>query len=326
MRYKIAILGGSGLVAGELLRLLEQHADTEVVSVVSASQAGQKLGSVHQGLTALSDMPFAGEAVAEADILFLALPHGESAAALRTLTISQGTTVIDLSADHRLRDASADFVYGLTEDRREEIRGARRRGKHIANPGCFATAIQLGLLPLLRAGLPVSDLHSSAVTGSTGAGNAQLPSTHFSWRQGNMQVYKPLTHQHLGEIRETLRRHVPGYEGRHFFIPYRGPFTRGIIACTYTAFDGDASAVADLYHGAYDLEHFVAVCEQQPALKDVVNTNNCQVHVEVREGMFVVTSVIDNLLKGAAGQAVQNMNLVLDLDEGEGLQLKASVY
>ncbi|MDT8323577.1 MAG: N-acetyl-gamma-glutamyl-phosphate reductase [Bacteroidota bacterium] len=322
----MGIIGGSGMAAGELLRLLEGHDRVQLRSVVSRSHTGQCLGEVHDGLGELAGHRFAEAPVDDVDVLFLALPHGESAPLIAALDISPGTTVIDLGSDHRLRTPEQGFIYGLTEAARPLLREARASGQHVANPGCFATALQLGLLPLLHAGLLRGDVHSSAVTGSTGAGSAMLPTTHFSWRQGNMQVYKAFRHQHLAEIRATIDRYAGNDAGHHFFVPYRGPFTRGIIATSYTAFEGNASEAEALFREQYAAEEFVRYSAEQPALKQVVNTNRCLVSTEVIDGMCIVTTVLDNLLKGAAGQAVQNMNLLFGFEEGQGLRLKASVY
>ncbi len=326
MRIDAGVIGGSGLVAGELLRLLETHPAVHVSYVASRSQSGRRLGELHDGLTDLHSATCVAEPGADVDVLFLALPHGESETVLSALQLSDRTTVIDLSSDHRPGSGQEDYVYGLTETARSALGSARSEQRHVANPGCFATAIQIGLLPLMREGLLVGDIHSSAVTGSTGAGNGFLPTTHFSWRSANMQVYKPFRHQHLDEIRASVQRHQPGYGGKHYFIPYRGPFTRGIIATSYTAFEGTAEEAASLYRASYADEAFVRCCDQQPALKQVVNTNMCFVTTEVADGMCIVTTVIDNLLKGAAGQAVQNMNVLFGLDEETGLRLKASAF
>lgn len=324
MHAKVAIAGGSGFVAGELLRLLETHPVASVVSVSSETQVGRALGQVHDGLDELASLRFEAEIADDADLLFLCLPHGEADAFLADRRIPARCRVIDLSRDHRTSGGA--WIYGLPELAREEIRRARENDRHIANPGCFATAIQLGILPLLAAGLLRGDVHTSAVTGSTGAGRASLPTLQHAWRHDNMQVYQAFIHPHLAEIRATLRHILPSYDGRHHFIPYRGSFTRGIIATSYTACELTTDALAALYRETYASHPFVTVVDGDPALKQVVNTNQCVVGVRAIDGMCVVVTVIDNLLKGAAGQAVQNMNLLLGLDERAGLRLKASVY
>ncbi|MBE0646031.1 MAG: N-acetyl-gamma-glutamyl-phosphate reductase [Bacteroidetes bacterium] len=325
MKIKVSIGGGSGFVAGELLRVLAAHPDTLIVSVLSTTHEGKSVTEVHDGLEELSGLKFADKISTDTDVLFLCLPHGETDAFLRAQAIPAGCSIIDLSRDHR-GAGDPRFLYGLPEAMRERLREARASGLHVANPGCFATAIQLGLLPLLVEGGIQGDIHTSAVTGSTGAGRAQLPTLHYSWRHDNIQVYSAFTHSHLDEIRTTMKGLQPEYTGHHFFIPYRGPFTRGIIATSYTAFDGTPDDARDLYASTYAGHPFVMVSEQSPSLKQVVNTNRCIVSVDVIDGMCVTVSVIDNLLKGAAGQAVQNMNLLFGLDERSGLQLKASAF
>ncbi len=325
MKIRASVAGGSGFAAGELLRLLAVHPDVTVVSVLSRSHAGAPLSRVHDGMSDLPDLVFGETLSPDTDVLFLCLPHGEAAGFLTSNPPPSGCTIIDLSRDHRSA-ADTRFVYGLPELVREQLRTARAAGMHIANPGCFATAIQLGLLPLLQMGKVTSDIHTSAVTGSTGAGRAQAETLHYSWRHDNMQVYSAFTHSHLAEMRETMVRLQPGYEGRHYFVPYRGPFTRGIIATSYTQFDGSTEEARVLYRRAYDEHPFVSVVADSPSIKQVVNTNRCLISVEVIDGMCVAVSVIDNLLKGAAGQAVQNMNILFGLDERSGLRLKASAF
>lgn len=325
MTINAAIAGGSGFVAGELLRVLAGHPSVRIVSVVSASQAGKSVAATHDGLEDIAGLVFSDSLSRETDVLFLCLPHGEADGFLASHSISPSCVIIDLSRDHRNSEASR-YIYGLPEAARDQLRTGREDGFHVANPGCFATAIQLGFLPLLRAGILHGDIHTSAVTGSTGAGRAQLTTLQFSWRHDNMQVYNTFTHSHLDEMRATMMRYQPGYEGRQYFIPYRGPFTRGIIATSYTAYEGSTEDASALYRNYYDGHPFVTVSETGPSLKQVVNTNRCIVHVEAIDGMCVAVSVIDNLLKGAAGQAVQNMNILFGLDERSGLQLKASAF
>ncbi len=325
MTINASVAGGSGFVAGELLRVLAIHPDVRIASVISTTHAGKQVTDVHDGLEELSALVFTDTLANDTDVLFLCLPHGESDAFIGAQTLPSRCSIIDLSRDHRSNESGL-FLYGLPEAAREQLQSARAQGTHVANPGCFATAIQLGLLPLMQAGLLIGDIHTSAVTGSTGAGRASLPTLHFSWRHDNMQVYNAFSHAHLEEMRATVRRLQPAYGGRHFFIPYRGPFTRGIIATSYTAFDGAPDDARGLYRRAYEGHPFVTLSDGSPSLKQVVNTNRCIVSVDVVDGMCVSVSVIDNLLKGAAGQAVQNMNLLFGLDERSGLQLKASAF
>lgn len=320
-----SVAGGGGFVAGELLRLLAVHPSVRLASVVSSTQSGTPVSQVHDGLGELESMTFTGTVSGETDVLFLCLPHGEAAAFLDAQQVPAGCSVIDLSRDHRTVE-DGGYIYGLPEMNRDAIRTARARGAFVANPGCFATAIQLGILPLLQAGVLTGDVHTSAITGSTGAGRSSLPTLHYSWRHDNMQVYQPFAHPHLEEIRATAQRLQPGFAGRHFFIPYRGPFTRGIIATSYTVCDQSAEEIRELYRVCYETHPFVTVSAESPSLKQVVNTNHCRVSVDVIDGMCVAVSVIDNLLKGAAGQAVQNMNLLFGLDERSGLRLKASAF
>lgn len=324
MRGNVSIAGGSGFVAGELLRLLESHPGATVVSVLSETQEGQTLGQVHDGLDTLASLRFTSRIAEETELVFLCLPHGAAAGFLQSRELPGHCRVIDLSRDHRVR--AGEWIYGLPELARAEIRRAHEDGRHIANPGCFATAIQLGLLPLLRSGALTGDVHTSAITGSTGAGRAALPTLQHAWRHDNAQVYQAFTHPHLEEIRATMRRVLPVFDGRHFFIPYRGSFTRGIIATSYAACDLTTDALRALYRETYASHPFVTVVDGEPALKQVINTNQCMIGVRAIDGMCVVVTVIDNLLKGAAGQAVQNMNLLFGLDERAGLRLKASVY
>jgi N-acetyl-gamma-glutamyl-phosphate reductase len=325
MKANVSIAGGGGFTAGELLRLLAAHPSVRIASVVSSSRAGSPVAAAHDGLEDIGTLAFTDSVAADTDVLFLCLPHGESDAFLASQAVAEGCTVIDLSRDHRT-DLTGRYVYGLPEAARDEILTAREKGVHVANPGCFATAIQLGLLPLLRAGILRGDVHTSAITGSTGAGRAALPTLHYSWRNDNVQVYDAFTHPHLDEMRATVGRFQPGYAGRHFLIPYRGPFTRGIIATSYTACDRSAAEIRALYRDGFADHPFVTVIAESPSLKQVVNTNRCIISVDVHDGMCVAVSVIDNLLKGAAGQAVQNMNLLLGLDERSGLRLKASAF
>jgi N-acetyl-gamma-glutamyl-phosphate reductase len=338
----VAIVGGAGYVAGELIRLLLGHPHALLRSVHSGSHAGRPLHTAHRDLEGTTDLVFAGDdETPDADVLFLCLGHGSSRAWLATHPPAPGTLVIDLAQDHRVA-SDGGFVYGLPELQRTDIAASRARGIHIANPGCFATALELALLPLAAAGQLRDAVHAHAITGSTGAGQAHTAETHFSWRHANAQVYKPFTHQHLAEVRAALGiaaqhaaaqnaspQHVEaqhGFNAPLHFIPVRGGFTRGILASVYTPTQFAHDEAVELYRAWYEPHPFTHVVSQQPDLKMVVGTNRAAVHVLVHEGMLLATVAIDNLLKGAAGQAVQNMNLSCGLDESAGLQLRAIAY
>ncbi len=322
---KVGIIGGSGYTGGELIRILLNHPKTEVDFVYSTTRAGKKVSTAHPDLLGLTEMKFTGHVNLNVDVVFLSLGHGNSAKFLNENNFSEYTKIIDLSNDFRLNDDSVydgkEFVYGLPELKKSSIINA----KHIANPGCFATAIQLALLPLAKAQVLNKQVHVNAVTGSTGAGVSPSGTTHFSWRNNNVSWYKPFTHQHLGEINESLK----GLQENPFeimFLPNRGNFTRGISATSYTHFEGTEEEAKQLYKDFYKEAEFTQVAEEPINLKQVVNTNQCHIHLHKHEDTLLITSAIDNLLKGASGQAVQNMNLMFGYRENEGLQLKAGVY
>lgn len=322
---KAGIIGGSGYTGGELIRLLLHHPQVEIQFVYSTTRAGTKVSSTHTDLLGQTELLFSDEVDHNIDLVFLCLGHGNSTKFLQKHLFSETTKIIDLSNDFRL-DANhsfggRDFVYGLPELHRDKI----KKAKYIANPGCFATAIQLALLPLAQAKLLDKDVHINATTGSTGAGVGLSPTTHFSWRTNNMSHYKAFTHQHLGEINESLK-HLQKDKGKLLFIPNRGNFTRGIWATAYTNFKGSESEAINLYYDFYKEAPFTQLSDEPIALKQVVNTNFCHLHVIVHDGMILIASAIDNLLKGASGQAVQNMNLMFGFPETEGLQLKSGVY
>lgn len=322
---KAGIIGGSGYTGGELIRLLLHHPQVEIQFVYSTTRAGTKVSSTHTDLLGQTELLFSDEVDHNIDLVFLCLGHGNSTKFLQKHPFSETTKIIDLSNDFRL-DANhsfggRDFVYGLPELHRDKI----KKAKYIANPGCFATAIQLALLPLAQAKLLDKDVHINATTGSTGAGVGLSPTTHFSWRTNNMSHYKAFTHQHLGEINESLK-HLQKDKGKLLFIPNRGNFTRGIWATAYTNFKGSESEAINLYYDFYKEAPFTQLSDEPIALKQVVNTNFCHLHVIVHDGMILIASAIDNLLKGASGQAVQNMNLMFGFPETEGLQLKSGVY
>lgn len=326
MNLNIGIIGGAGYTGGELLRILINHPFVQVAFVHSQSQAGKPVWSTHTDLLGDTDLIFSGGEPASLlaqeglDAIFLCSGHGASATFMAEHDISDDIAVIDLSTD--FRDEHDDFVYGLPELQRERIQEATR----IANPGCFATSIQLALLPLAKAGLLTDAVQVSAITGSTGAGQALSPTTHFTWRNNNVSIYKAFTHQHLAEIRQSLTQLDPDFGHAIQFIPYRGDFTRGIMANVYTPFSGTLSEAKELYRAYYDTHPFTHVSEAPVDVKQVVNTNKCFLHLELHEGQLLVTSVIDNLTKGASGQAVQNMNLIFGLPEDTGLRLKAAAF
>ena len=318
---RAGIIGGAGYTAGELIRLLVNHPQVEIAFVHSTSNAGNLLTEVHGGLEGETSMRFC-EAydLAAADVVFLCSAHGQSKGWLAEQRLPEGLRIIDLAQD--FRDESEGFVYGLPEMNRERIRQARR----VANPGCFATAIQLALLPLAAAGLLQDEVHVTAVTGSTGAGVKPSATTHFSWRAANLSVYKAFTHQHLLEIGRNIRLLEPAFDREINFVPMRGDFTRGILASVYTTCELDEEAARKLYADYYAEAAFTHVAERGVDLKQVVNTNKALLHAARHGSKLHVVSVIDNLLKGASGQAVQNMNLMFGLDEREGLRLKASAF
>jgi N-acetyl-gamma-glutamyl-phosphate reductase len=322
MKKTVGIIGAAGYTGGELLRLLLLHPHVEVKFAFSRSQKGKAVSSVHRDLIGDTDLLFTDEVKDPVDVVFLALPHGEARSFVQQHPFSADTLIIDLSNDFRLKAQADDFVYGLPELNRTKIAAANR----IANPGCFATAIQLSLLPLAAAGLISHDVHISAITGSTGAGVGLSSTSHFTWRNNNLSVYKAFDHQHLGEIGESLTSLQPDFLKQLHFIPYRGDFTRGIIATLYTPFEGSTADAQKLFEDYYAAHPFTWVSQENIDLKMVVNTNKCIVYPSVKNGQLMVISIIDNLLKGASGQAVQNMNLMAGWDEKIGLQLKAAVY
>lgn len=318
---RAGIIGGAGYTAGELIRLLVNHPQVEIAFVHSTSNAGNLLTEVHGGLEGETTMRFCAEYdLASVDVVFLCSAHGQSRTWMAEQRLPEGLRIIDLAQD--FRDESEGFVYGLPEMNRERIREARR----VANPGCFATAIQLALLPLAAAGLLEDEVHVTAVTGSTGAGVKPSATTHFSWRSDNLSVYKAFSHQHLLEIGRNLRLLEPAFGQEINFVPMRGDFTRGILASVYTNCPLDEEAARKLYADYYAGAAFTHVAERAVDLKQVVNTNKALVHAAKHGSKLHVVSVIDNLLKGASGQAVQNMNLMFGLDEREGLRLKASAF
>ena len=315
-KIKIGIIGGAGYTGGELLRILIHHPEVEIVYVNSKSQAGKSVHSTHTDLLGDTDLTFSDELHNNVDVIFLCSGHGESKKFLTANPEFKSLKIIDLSTD--FRDQSEGFVYGLAELQRDKIRQAN----HVANPGCFATSVELALLPLVQAGLIHDDIHVSAVTGSTGAGQSLSPTGHFSWRSNNISIYKAFTHQHLTEIGMVISSFQGGKPTVNF-IPYRGTFTRGIMANIYTKFSGTLEEAKTLYQNYYAEHPFTHISNSPVDVKQVVNTNKCLISLEVHENNLLITSVIDNLTKGASGQAVQNMNLMFGLDETVGLRLKS---
>ena len=322
---KAGIIGGSGYTGGELIRILLNHPNVEIDFVYSTTRAGTRVTATHPDLLGVTELQFTGEVNLEVDVVFLCLGHGNSTKFLNNNQFSEATRIIDLSNDFRLKkDADhngKEFVYGLPELNKNRITSAR----YIANPGCFATAIELALLPLANAHLLHSQVHVNAVTGSTGAGVSPSATTHFSWRNGNVSWYKPFTHQHLGEINESVKT-LQANSGEILFLPMRGNFTRGILATAYTNFKGTIEDALQLYQDFYSEAEFTQIATEPINLKQVVNTNQCHIHLHKHDEVLLITSAIDNLLKGASGQAIQNMNLMFGFKENEGLRLKAGVY
>ncbi len=322
-RVKVGIIGAAGYTAGELLRILIHHPAVDLVFAQSDSNAGNLIWQVHDDLVGEISLRFDAHAdLSEADVVFLCQGHGKSRAWMEQNQPSKKLKVIDLSTDYRVMSGDHPFLYGLPELNREAIRTAT----HIANPGCFATGIQLALLPLAASGLLTDEVHVHAITGSTGAGQKATDTTHFSWRSNNLSAYKVFEHQHEQEILQSLTQLQPGFDQAFNFIPIRGNHTRGIFATAYTRFDGSLDEARRLYADYYAAHPFVWLSDSNPSLKQVVNTNKAVLYLEKHGNKLVVISCTDNLLKGASGQAVQNMNLMFGLDETTGLGLKAMAF
>lgn len=318
---KAGIIGGAGYTAGELTRLLINHPEVEIGFIHSTSHAGQPVSSVHEGLLGETDLCFAADFdLNDVDILFLCQGHGKSTQFWAEHALPESLRVVDLAQD--FRDESAGYVYGLPELQRDRIRSARL----VANPGCFATALQLSMLPLASAGLLPERVSVTGVTGSTGAGVKPGATTHFSWRSDNLSVYKPFTHQHLAEIRRSLASLQPGWDGEIDFVPVRGDFARGIYAMTWIHTAMTEADARKLYSDYYRDAPFTVVAPGEVDLKQAVNTNKAVIGIAAVEGRLLITCAIDNLLKGASGQAVQNMNLMAGFDETAGLRLKPSAF
>ena len=321
-RIKAGIVGGAGYTAGELLRILIGHPRVSIEWINSSSHAGESVARVHTDLLGDTDIVFSAEPdLQNVDVVFLCMGHGRSKTFIDAHQLPDHLKVIDLSNDFRLDRSSHSFVYGLPEKNRHQIVNSRS----LANPGCFATSIQLALLPLAQSHL-LNEIHVHAITGSTGAGQAPSGTTHFSWREGNVSVYKSFRHQHLGEMQETLMEFMPGFDQPFNFVPMRGNFTRGILASVYLDFAPDEKEAINLFQEYYRSHPFVTVSPDPVDVKQVVNTNKCLLYIGKYEGKLQIVSVIDNLTKGASGQAVQNMNLMFGLDEPEGLRLKPVAF
>ena len=325
MAIKVGIIGGAGYTGGELIRLLIHHPGVSVSFIHSRSNAGKPVYSVHQDLLGDTDLKFSGKLNDDVDVVFLCLGHGESKKFLAENKITDKVKVVDLANDFRLSQSSKlgtrNFVYGLPELNRDQI----KKANNVANPGCFATTIQLGLLPLAKAGL-LKDVYTTGITGSTGAGQSLSTTSHFSWRENNIQAYKTLTHQHLGEIGESLKQLQPAGNIHVNFVPWRGDFTRGIFVSSQVRCDESLIELNKIYEDFYARHPYTHFTKEPLFLKQVVNTNKCIIQLEKVGSMLVVHSISDNLLKGASGQAVQNMNLMFGLDETSGLNLKANYF
>jgi len=323
---EVGIIGGAGYTAGELIRLLLHHPETTINFVYSTSNAGNKLHKIHQDLIGSTEISFTDKINTEIDLLFLCLGHGNSTSFLENNQFSTNTKIIDLSNDFRLlADKNFDqkeFVYGLPELQKEKIKEAQ----YIANPGCFATALQLAILPLAAHKLLSNDIHINAVTGATGAGTSLSATTHFTWRDNNFSHYKAFNHQHLDEIHQTINQLDTNFDSQVNFMPNRGNFSRGIFATTYTKFEGNIEEAKKIYEEYYSDAAFTFVSDNDIHMKQVVNTNKCILHLAKHGNKLLITSTIDNLLKGASGQAVQNMNLMFGFKETLGLNLKANYF
>lgn len=319
---QVGIIGAAGYTAGELMRILINHPCANILFAQSTSHAGEPVWKAHHDLIGETSLVFSADAPVNAvDVIFLCMGHGKSKEYVQQLPKDFDGKIIDLSNDYRLTKDAEDFVYGLPEAFRSDIKNA----KHIANPGCFATSIQLALLPMAKANR-LGEIHVTGITGSTGAGQKPSDTTHFSWRDNNMSVYKSFTHQHLGEINETLSKLAPDYNGELNFVPVRGNYSRGIMASVYFDCNLNEEEAIDLYKAYYKDEPFVNIVDFNPDLKMVVNTNKCVLYVKKYGKKLHVISMIDNLVKGASGQAVENMNLIFGLPENTGLNLKPSGF
>jgi len=318
-KIKISIQGASGYTGGELIRLLLNHPLCEIVSVSSNFNSGKKISDIHNDLVGDSDLIFSKEIDKNVDVIYLCSGHGKSSTFLKSTKIDKEVRIIDLSQDFRVDNLFEDrvFEYGLPEINKSNILNSN----NIANPGCFATAIQLGVLPLISVNINSKEIHTHAITGSTGAGLKLAQTSHFSWRNNNVSWYKPFTHQHLNEVYKTIEKKY-----NINFIPIRGNFSRGIFCTSYIKTDLDIDSIYKIYFDYYKDHPFTVVSNEEIHLKQVINTNKCLIHLKKVEGKLLITSIIDNLIKGASGQAIQNMNLMFGLDETTGLKLKSSIF
>ena len=322
-KIRVGVVGGAGYTGGETIRLLLNHPAAELTFVHSRSNAGSPLHVTHPDLLGETEMTFTDNFQQEVDVIFLCLGHGESRKFLQENTLDKEIKVVDLSQDFRLGESSGErtFVYGLPEINRAEI----KKATNIANPGCFATALQLGILPLAKAGM-LADVYSTGITGSTGAGQKLQDTTHFTWRANNISAYKTLTHQHLKEINRSVTQLQPSYSQSINFVPWRGDFTRGIFVSSIISTNKSLDELLELYSDFYRGHPFTTVSTETVDLKRVVNTNKCVIGLEKEGNKLVVHSAVDNLLKGASGQAVQNMNLMFGIEETSGLKLKSIAF
>ncbi len=331
---KVGIIGSAGYTGGELIRLLVFHPEASIVFAHSNSNAGNPVSQVHTDLLGVTDLKFSESLSKEIDVLFLCVGHGDAAKFIEgnvDYFKDSKFKIIDLSQDFRLTEKNKtynltlntqNFIYGLAELQKGKI----KKAQYIANPGCFATCIQLGIYPLAAKGLIKDEIHVSGITGSTGAGQSLSSTSHFSWRNNNFSIYKAFTHQHLKEITQSLKQLQPGLDKAINFIPFRGDFTRGIYATIYTKYDGTIEEAYKIYEDYYAGHPFTHISKVNPDLKQVVNTNNTIIYLEKHDNKLLIVSMNDNLLKGASGQAVQNMNLMFGLDETMGLRLKAASF
>lgn len=316
------IIGATGYTGGELIRILLQHPKVNIKFCHSRSQHGKAVSSIHTDLEGDTSLEFTQKIDTDVDVVFLCLPHKEAKPFLEQQQFSVKTKIIDLSNDFRLKSNANGFVYGLPELNKDQIKSATK----IANAGCFASAIQLALFPLAKVGAIKGDIHISGITGSTGAGVGLSETSHFSWRNNNVSVYKAFTHQHLGEIEESLSQLQPNFNSNIFFIPYRGNFSRGILITAYVDYSGSLEETNTLYKSFYKDAPFTIISDKNIHLKQVVNTNKCLLYLEKHGNKLMIIAAIDNLVKGASGHAVQNMNLMFGLEETEGLKLKPVAY
>ncbi len=320
---RVGIIGGAGYTAGELIRLLLCHPEVDIKFIHSSSNAGNRITDVHAGMLGETDLVFTDEMpFEEIDLLFFCTAHGDTRKFMESHQLPDELKIIDLSMDYRIKGQDHDFIYGLPELNRRNT----CKSRYVANPGCFATCIELGLLPLAKEHLLKGDISVNAITGSTGAGVKPSATTHFSWRNNNLSIYKPFEHQHIPEIMQSIKQLQPDFDGSVDFIPYRGDFARGIFATLVVKCDIDIETLYKLYESYYERDSFTHIVNRPLDLKQVINTNKCLIHLEKHGDKLLITSIIDNLLKGASGTAVHNMNLLFGLAETVGLQLKPSAF